>query len=106
ARRDSGSVARRREEPIGDDQVPGLHVVVDDAFAMRGSEPACGLAKDLEHLDWRQPAAPEETAERRSADVLHRDPVLIALDAVLVDANDVLVIDLAREDRLPLIEEL
>ena len=52
--------------PVGEhEDVVGLQVAVDDAFAVRGREPAATCDRNLHRLATRQRAVGEPLAERR-----------------------------------------
>ena len=88
--------------PVNHD-VGGLQVAMDDAGLVRRLQAGGDLPRDPQRLRYRQLAARVE--ERRQAppvDVRHRD-VLGAVDlAEVVDAHDVLVRHLARQQQLAL----
>jgi hypothetical protein len=92
---------------VGEDDVVGLHVAVDDARAVRRGERAADLHEqidDLRELERRQaPRAhlEEELTQRAPADELHRDEHQIAGDAEVVHAAHVRVRDAPREPHLP-----
>ena len=83
--------------------VGGLQIAMHDAGLVRGGEPRRDLPGDRQRAIDRQPAlALQDRREIRSLDVRHRD-VLDAVDlAEIVDADDVLVGDLAGEQQLAL----
>ena len=79
--------------------VRGLEVAVDDADVVDGLQPLGDLDRDLERLlgAGSAPCSREQLLEVDALDVLHGDVAQPAVLAVLVDAADVAVADLARE---------
>ena len=86
-----------------DHDVLGLEVAVDDALLVRGGEALRDLLRDLDRARERQRAGRAQHLRQRLAlDERHRQ-VLDAVDlAEVVNADDVLVGDLAREHELAL----
>ena len=86
-----------------DHDVLGLEVAVDDALFVRGGETLRHLLRDRDHARQRQRvAAAQDLRQRLAFDERHRQ-VLDAVDlAEVVNADDVLVGDLAREHQLAL----
>ena len=92
------SMSRTRPLRVAHD-VRGLEVAVDDADVVDRLQPVGGLDRDVERLLVLEVAAlvARELLEVGALDVLHRDVAHAAVLAVLVDAADVAVRDLARE---------
>ena len=99
-------VAAVRHRILGrllDHDVLGLEVAVHDALLVRGGQALRDLLRDLDHALERQRACLAQHLRQRLAfDERHRQ-VLDAVDlAEVVNADDVLVRDLARQHELAL----
>ena len=86
-----------------DHDVLGFQVTVHDARLVRGEEPVGDLFREPQRLlNAEMPFLAQHLREVASLDVRHRE-VLDAVDfAEIVDAHDVLVRDLTREEQLTL----
>jgi hypothetical protein len=74
------------------EDVGGLEVAVDEADLMRGGEAVAGLAEHVDDLGPGPRADTQPVAEGAALDVLHGDEDLVAVDAGLVHADDVRVL--------------
>jgi hypothetical protein len=83
-------VGHERVAVVGEEQVLGLDVAVDDAVAMRVLERLRRLAGDTERvLDRELPLPPEPVAERFALDERHREPEASGRLAGVEDRQDV-----------------
>ena len=85
-----------------DDEILGLHVLVDDLLGVRVGETGAHLRDDLhEALGTEAPIAIEDSAEAHPVEVLHdevEEPVLFL--AEVENARDVRMVEPARRERL------
>ena len=88
------------------ENVRRLDVTVHHPLLVRGGKPAGHLPQDLENLTRLHQAALQHLVEALTPDVLHGDEVLLFLNAVVVDPDDVGMVNLARQHRLPMMEIL
>ena len=87
---------------VGDDDVAGLHVAVDDAVLVGERQRRRDLRADGGGLFGRESAVLEdELADGRTLDVLHDDEVRLALFAPVVDRDDVGMVQVRGRPRLP-----
>ncbi len=85
-----------------DHDVRRLQITMNDAFRMRRHEARHDVARDLERSrDGKPSVSPHDRREIGALDVRHRD-VLDAVDlAEIMNAHDILVRDLSREQQFP-----
>ena len=85
---------------VGDEEVFGLEVAVDDAFQVRGREPMGDLQRAVDCLARREPPACELRPERLAFEELLDDVGSPLVRADVVDRGDVGVVEDARRLRL------
>ena len=86
----------------GEEDVPRLHVAVDDAEAVEDGEPLEDLPGDPERLLERQGAFRETVLQRASRDVLHRQEDRLPRRVDVEDADEAGARRLPRDRDLPL----
>ena len=84
---------------LGDEQVVGLHVAMDDALVVRRGEPFGDLARVVDRFARRQRAALQTAAERFPFEQFRDDVGRAGVDADVVDRQDVRVIELTGRAR-------
>ena len=85
---------------LGEHDVAGLEVAVDDAGAVRAVERVGDLRADAQHVGERQRPAREARGQRLALDQLHHQVVGVALAADVVQRADVRMVE--ARDRLRL----
>ena len=85
---------------VGDEQVVGLHVAVDDALVVRRGKPLRSLTRVLDRLARRQRPSAHSTAERFPFEQFGDDERRSGFGADIVNGQDVRVIELSGGARL------
>jgi hypothetical protein len=84
---------------VGDHDVARLEIPVQDAGGMRGRHRIGDLNRVLQALVYRQPLSRNQRGERAAGDVLHRDEIVFALLADLVNRDDMRMVEAGGRSR-------
>ena len=87
---------------LGDEDVGGLDVAVDDALRVRGVEGVCNLDPEIERDFERERPVVDAVLQRLAVEELHRDERLALGLADVVDRADVRVVERRGRARLAL----
>jgi hypothetical protein len=79
--------------PVAHDDISRLEVAMDDAGGVSGRECVGDLRSVLQCVRDSKCGAPDDVGERRAGDVFHRDEVLAAVPADVIDRDDVGMIE-------------
>jgi hypothetical protein len=87
---------------LGDKDVSGLDVAVDDAFRVSGIERVCNLNRQSKQNIGLYGSAADAMLQRYSVEKLHNQERMAILLPDLVDGADIGMIECRRRLRLPL----